>query len=275
VIVTTKFISRNFDIGRFGYNPDYIILHTYNGKGTSVFPWFNSAAARVSAHFAVLKDGTVEQYVDIYNAAWHSGNREGNLRGIGIEHQDDGNPADPTRTDALYESSAQLCASIYRERGWNFQDMNQIRVHKEFTNTGCPGGLDVQRIKNRVFEILNPKPQVDNYYRVFKGKDQIGAYSLEENAFDSFINGGDKVTFKGEDITLVFLNTMDTLQKQIQTLKAQKADVEGQNEKLIETNAQLYAQLQDATSVKPEEVAEMLTLTQLLNILFKKLTKKI
>jgi N-acetyl-anhydromuramyl-L-alanine amidase AmpD len=35
--------------------------------------WFNNPAAFASSHFGVCKDGSVEQYVEVGDAAWHAG----------------------------------------------------------------------------------------------------------------------------------------------------------------------------------------------------------
>jgi hypothetical protein len=40
-----------------------LVLHVQEGNG-SLFGWFSNPAARVSAHFWLAKDGTLEQYLD-------------------------------------------------------------------------------------------------------------------------------------------------------------------------------------------------------------------
>jgi len=134
-----------------------IVLHTYNGAGRSLFNWFQNNIVQVSAHYAVFKDGNTEQYVDENEKAYHAGHAWWNDVSIGIEHQDDGVPEDTARTDEMYEASAQLVADICLR--WRLP-VNRTTVvkHSECTTTGCPGGLDVDRIVRRAAEILSVPP---------------------------------------------------------------------------------------------------------------------
>jgi N-acetylmuramoyl-L-alanine amidase CwlA len=219
--IEKKFIQRNYTSGRNGNFVTSIVLHTYNGKGRSLFNWFNSQSAQVSAHYAIFKDGNGEQYVRHEDTAWHAGDLNVNVQSIGIEHQDDGNPNDSVRTDAMYETSAQLVADLCRQ--YNIpcrRGRHGILEHREVSSTGCPGGLNVDRIINRANEILNPKPANDNLYRVFKNQKQIGAYAVEKNAFDSFVNNdADTVTYNGNNLSLNFANMANKLEDEIKTLK--------------------------------------------------------
>lgn len=51
-----------------------IVVHV-TGPGTcpGMRSWFANPAASASAHFGVCKDGSIEQYVEIGDAAWHAG----------------------------------------------------------------------------------------------------------------------------------------------------------------------------------------------------------
>lgn len=155
VNVEKRIITNNYTTGRSGQVPQVVVVHTYNGAGTYLDSWFNSPSTQASAHYSILKNGVVAQYVDEGNTAWHAGNWDINVRSIGIEHQDDGNPSDSVRTKELYESSAQLIASIYKKYQWDVNNKSLVKPHKDFTSTGCPGGLDINRIRNRVYDILH------------------------------------------------------------------------------------------------------------------------
>jgi hypothetical protein len=161
----SKPIRHNFTATRQGYNPDFIVYHTTVGYQDAVYPWFNNPNSRVSAHYLVRLDGTIEQYVDIWHTAWHSGNWVTNLRSVGIEHADQNNPYDSVRTEELYHSSALLSAYIIRLRGWyvfpNWEDFSKSHffvLHKNVqgASTACPAGLDIEKIKKLTFEILYP-----------------------------------------------------------------------------------------------------------------------
>jgi hypothetical protein len=55
------------------------------GTLTGTDSWFHNPQAQASAHFGVGNDGTVFQWVDTSDTAWHCGN--GNGYTIGIEHE--------------------------------------------------------------------------------------------------------------------------------------------------------------------------------------------
>lgn len=221
-MIERKIISRNFTGGRSGQSPQFVVIHTYNGAGRSLYNWFNNPQAQASAHYAVFKDGNGEQYVDEGNTAWHAGNWDANIKSIGIEHQDDGNPNDAVRTNELYETSAQLIADIYRRYGWDKKNKALIKPHKEFTGTGCPAALNIDRIRNRVYDILNPAaPPIDNYYRILdtNGK-QLNAYTSKDNAFNFWYDDKSrKVTYQNKDITNQFLTMANKLEEDIKNLQ--------------------------------------------------------
>lgn len=215
-----KIIQRNFTQGRSGQYAQFVVLHTYNGTGRSLYGWFNNAIAQVSAHYGVFMDGNSEQYVDESNTAWANGNWDANIKAISIEHQDNGVPSDAVRTNELYEGTAQLIADIYRRYAWDKADMGKIRQHREFVGTGCPGALDIERIKRRVKEILNPN---DNLYRVVnQDGTQVGAFTEVDNAFDTWYSKSNNgsVRYNGKDITSEFLNMAKQLEKKIGELEA-------------------------------------------------------
>lgn len=232
-----RFIDKNFTGGRQGNSPQFVVIHTYGGAGRSLFNWFNNSSSQVSAHYAIFKDGNNEQYVREEDTAWHAGNWEANLRSIGIEHQDDGNPNDAVRTNELYETSAQLIADIYKRYGWDINNQGLIKPHNEFVQKVCPGALDIGRIRNRVYEILHPAPAPieDNLYRVKRGNQQLGAFKERDNAFNIWYDNKDtKVTLNNKDITSEFLNMANKLDEQIETLRAEKQEIAGKLSKASE-----------------------------------------
>lgn len=109
-----------------GSNPiEAIVIHV-TGPGTcpGMRSWFANPSSQVSAHFGVCKDGSVEQYVEAGDVAWHAGicNRPSgffptrwcgslnpNLRTIGIEVLLAG-PAEPL--EEFPEGKAALIALV-------------------------------------------------------------------------------------------------------------------------------------------------------------------
>ena len=63
-------ISVNYRTG--GNTPALAIIHIMQGTLAGTDSWFRNPAAEVSAHFGVGKDGTVIQWVDTSDTAWHA-----------------------------------------------------------------------------------------------------------------------------------------------------------------------------------------------------------
>jgi hypothetical protein len=60
--------------GRNGCGLDAVILHvTGPGSMAGMRSWFANPTSQVSAHFGIGKNGEIEQYIDLQNAAWHAG----------------------------------------------------------------------------------------------------------------------------------------------------------------------------------------------------------
>ncbi|WP_420037357.1 N-acetylmuramoyl-L-alanine amidase [Streptomyces sp. cg28] len=99
------------------YPIDYVIIHVTQETWTDALAIFKNSAKQVSAHYVVRSaDGHIAQCVREKNIAWHAGNWDYNTRSIGIEHE--GWVDQPEYfTDALYEQSAALTASVCARYG--------------------------------------------------------------------------------------------------------------------------------------------------------------
>ncbi len=139
--------SPNYSQGRNGKPVSIIVVHWIVGDVDAADAVFKNPNSNTSAHYA-LNASTVHQYVREEDTAWHAGNLDINQRSIGIEHR--GGPKTPI-DDGTYEQSAQLIADICRRKGLN---EGAIHKHNEYFNTACPGTLDINRLKNRVRELL-------------------------------------------------------------------------------------------------------------------------
>jgi hypothetical protein len=78
-------ISINYRSG--GNIPTLMIMHVMQGTLAGSDSWFRDPRAQVSAHFGVGKGGTVYQWVDTHDTAWHA--MAANHRSIGVEHEGD------------------------------------------------------------------------------------------------------------------------------------------------------------------------------------------
>lgn len=165
--------SSNYTAGRFdpvdgsAVHLDSIVLHTMVGWISSADARFHNPAAQVSAHFGVRIDGSLWQWVDTWNTAYHAGLYYENLRSIGIECEDEGNYNSP-RPDALYTRAAQLVAQLCREnnipcvRGTGgpgiYDHRDVVKVFGSGTATACPDSLDTNRIIREAQALLTPPP---------------------------------------------------------------------------------------------------------------------
>ena len=67
--------TNNYDVGRSGQKVKAVVLHIAAGSMLGIFPTFNDPNRLASAHFAVAKNGTIEQYVSIDDTAYGVGMR--------------------------------------------------------------------------------------------------------------------------------------------------------------------------------------------------------
>jgi len=162
--ILKRFIQRNYTKGRGGKKITQITMHTAVSSASSLFSWFNKDSTNASSHYYVNKDGIVEQYVEESDTAFANSNLASNQRSITIETWDGGNPNDPIRTDALYNSLAHLVADICKRYGippvlltkeQSQTNTKGITQHRFFANKSCPAGLDLNRVVKTVESILN------------------------------------------------------------------------------------------------------------------------
>ena len=66
-------VNTNFTAGRGGQKMIAVVLHIAAGNLEGVYQWFNNPASKVSAHFCVGKDGTIDQYVSVNDTAYANG----------------------------------------------------------------------------------------------------------------------------------------------------------------------------------------------------------
>jgi peptidoglycan hydrolase-like protein with peptidoglycan-binding domain len=150
----------NFRIGRAGFHPEAIVIHRTGGTLAEIDARFHLANSFSSAHYAVGKNGDVQQYVEEQDTAFHAGivvnatwtlikpGKNPNLYTIAIEEE---GSAGEDLTDAQYEVTAALLAEI-RQR-WNITANSQhVVLHSEIrTDRDCPGdGFDRSSLLNRL-----------------------------------------------------------------------------------------------------------------------------
>lgn len=161
--------TTNFTKGRNGKNIELIIIHSIVGTASSAIGHFQNPASKVSAHYIVDWDGAITQMVKDEDTAYQAGVWDFNLKSIGIEHSDLGQPG-IVRPDVLYQESATLVATLCQK--YNIPcDRAHIKKHSEIKATACPAGLDIEKIVKLAQGLLTPTPQGFEY--------PIGVITLE------------------------------------------------------------------------------------------------
>ena len=147
----------NWAAGRRGQKPLGIVIHIMDGTLSGTDAWFNTTpAARnngnfaSSAHYGIGKTGTVHQYVDEPDEAFHAGRVQNpttplvsqnpgvnpNVFTVGIEHE---GTVDDDWSDEMVQASVELVADICKR--WSIPcDRDHIVKHHEiFAPKPCPG----------------------------------------------------------------------------------------------------------------------------------------
>lgn len=172
-------IRDNFSPGREG-KVRAVVLHIAAGPLSSVFPTFNSSARKVSAHFCIGKDGTIEQYVSVNDTAYGNGlawkdgqwyNPSGdpikptwqdvipqvnpNSYTVSIEHE--GLPAD-LWTEAMYDANNRLLLWLADQFALTYIPHRTLIGHCEIDPKGkadCPGpNVEYDRIASDLAAII-------------------------------------------------------------------------------------------------------------------------
>lgn len=150
----------NFLKGRpAGFAPEAIVIHIIDGSLRGADLHFNDPASLVSAHYAVGKDGSIHQFVEESDTAFHAGvvvnptwqllkpRVNPNFYTIGIEHE--GRP-DDAWGPAQYESSAELVAEVAAR--WSIPlTPDRVIQHRQIrASKSCPGSqADLGDLLNR------------------------------------------------------------------------------------------------------------------------------
>jgi hypothetical protein len=129
-----------------------LVLHHQAGNG-SLYGFFNNPASKVSAHFWVGKNGTIEQYVDTAKVSWHG--KDLNSNWVGVETEGCPSGKDEDLTEAQIAALARLYAEGARRHGWPNQLASSnggrgFGYHRMAVNTACP----CDRRLNKRSEIL-------------------------------------------------------------------------------------------------------------------------
>jgi len=117
-----------------------IVIHTTEAPYAAAIRFFSQGRGDASAAYVIRSgDGAITQMVHERDIAWHAGNRQYNATSIGIEHEAYAHNCG-WYTNAMYESSARLVASLTRKYGIPI-DRAHIIGHAQVPDPHHPGGF--------------------------------------------------------------------------------------------------------------------------------------
>lgn len=184
-----------------------------------VIATLSNPARQASAHFVATGTGRrVACLVDIPNASWATNNA--NPYTISIE-------CDPRCRPEDYDVIGELVAELRREYG----NLPLMR-HSDVTSTRCPGNYVLSQIdavaatKNAGKDFgtstnkqtttppvtVPQQPTGAIGYRVFVDGKQVGAYTVDKNAYNKYIQTGRKAIIKdsaGVDVTVAVVSRFE------------------------------------------------------------------
>ena len=140
--------TNNYGVGRNGQTVNKIIVHWIVGTLESADVTFQRATRKASAHYGI-GDNEIHQYVQEEDTAWHASNLTVNRESVGIEHEggwllpDEKSRQEPS--EETHKTSGLLVADICKR--YNIPiDREHILPHNKYSNTQCPGTLDIDKI---------------------------------------------------------------------------------------------------------------------------------
>ena len=164
--------SGNFRTGRVEFQAEAVVLHRTGGSLAGIDKRCAQTGSFSSVHYAVGSDGTVHQYVEEDDTAFHAGvlvnptwpqiktGKNPNFYTIGIELE--GAARTPV-AGAQFDAAAALIAEIAGRRQFP-ADADHIVLHSEIrAGCGCPGdGFDGQELLRRIAALAaQPAPPSD------------------------------------------------------------------------------------------------------------------
>lgn len=136
----TRLMNKHFTKGRGGNKIECVVVHHNAGVLSIDQIWQVWQSRPASAHYQVESGGRIGQLVWDRDTAWHAANQYTNQRSIGIEVSNSAGPnQDWPITDTAIREAGRLIAAVclYYKLG-RPKSGNNVRFHREFTNTSCP-----------------------------------------------------------------------------------------------------------------------------------------
>lgn len=177
LLFNERWLSKHYTSQRAGHKR-YVVAHhstivgTGNGGALENMygVWLNRPA---SAHYGV--DGAlIWQYVYDKDYAWSTGSTAGNRDGISIEHMNSTREPSWRVAELTWKTGAKLAAAICLNQGFGRPTSNDtgttgnIRQHKSFVGTACPGPFMSAKAQWRAY-VAEAQRQYDILLALKKG----------------------------------------------------------------------------------------------------------
>ena len=124
---------------RFGTKISRVIVHHWAGTAGGIERLVYSSD-KASANYIILTDGTIIGSVPEKYRAWTSGSAAADRPSITVEVQNSTRGPNWEVSDAAVASLERLIADIAKRYGWsNIREGVEVRGHRSFASTACPG----------------------------------------------------------------------------------------------------------------------------------------
>lgn len=190
-----------------GHLPEFIVGHHSDDTLAQLLAAFTSPTGINASHATIARDGTKYQHVPLVMAAFHAGDLAANWASFGVEtvrlwgENGPGTAGYEPITDAQYQSWQEVGAFLASWAGWPAFDSSRLYPHHAFTQTTCPGDLDLERILGGMADLDVTAPNTKELFR------QVAAiYGSTTQAFSSY-------RIMAEDETLTLKTILDAVNK--------------------------------------------------------------
>lgn len=129
---TTKRSSRR------GKKVSRVIVHHWAGTAGGIERLVHSSD-QASANYIILSDGTLISSVPEQYRAWTSGSAAADEPSVTVEVQNTTGAPHWRVSDASIDTLTRLVADVAKRHGWRKITRAQVRGHREFKATACPG----------------------------------------------------------------------------------------------------------------------------------------
>ena len=137
--LTTKTLTTTKRSSRFGTKISRVIVHHWAGTAGGIERLVYSSD-KVSANYIILSNGTIIGSVPEEYRAWTSGSATADRQSITIEVQNSTRSPNWEVSDAAIKALEKLIADIAKRYRWStIREGYEVRGHREFASTACPG----------------------------------------------------------------------------------------------------------------------------------------